>query len=185
MVLSCLVHWSAIKHCKSVNLTVIAFMHTCARFFVEIVPELYFSRLKIVKRKEISVEKRAQIIILPETGKNYREIAKILKISLCPAHTAIRRYRETGQNTKAKRSGWPRKTNQRVNNKIYSISKGNRQKSASEIRAGLNQDLDLPISLTTVNGQLKEKGMIGRIAVRKPLLRPVNIHGRITMRTFR
>ena len=45
--------------------------------------ELYFSRMKMVKWKEISVEKRAQIIILQKTGKNYREIAKILKISLC------------------------------------------------------------------------------------------------------
>ena len=50
-------------------------MHNCARFFVEIASELYFSRLKMVKRKEISVEKRAQIIILQKTGKSYREIA--------------------------------------------------------------------------------------------------------------
>ena len=77
----------------------------------------------MVKRKEISVEKRAQIIILQKTGKNYREIAKILKISLCLVHTAIR-YRETGQNTNRKRSGRPRKTNQRIDNKIYAISKG-------------------------------------------------------------
>ena len=75
----------------------------------------------MAKRKEISVEKRAQIIILQKTGKNYREIAKILKISLCSVHTAIRRYRETGQNTNRKRSGRPRKTNQRIDNKIYAI----------------------------------------------------------------
>ena len=103
-------------------------MHNCARFFVEIASELYFSRLKMVKRKEISVEKRAKIINLQKTGKNYREIAKILKISLCSVHTTIRRYRQTGQNTNKKRSGRPRKTNQRIDNKIYAISKGNRQK---------------------------------------------------------
>ena len=65
-------------------------------------------------------------------------------------------------------------TNQRIDNKIYAICKGNQQKSASEIRAEINEDLDSPISLTIVKGRLKEKGMIGRIAVRKPLLRPVN-----------
>ena len=154
-------------------------MHKCARFFVEIASELYFSRLKMVKRKKISVEKRAQIIILQKTGKNYREIDKILKISLCSVHTAIRRYRETGQNTNRKRSGRPRKTNQGIDNRIYAISKGNRQKSASEIRAEINEDLDSPISLTTVKDRLKENGMIGRIAVRKPLLRPVNKHKRL------
>ena len=121
MILSCLVHWSVIKNCKSVNLTVVAFMHNCARFFVEIASELYFSTLKIVKQKEISVEKRAKIIILQKTGKNYREIAKILKISLCSVDTAIRRYQETGQNTNRRRSGRPRKTNQRIDNKIYAI----------------------------------------------------------------
>ena len=150
-------HWTVIKNCKSVNLTVVTFMHNCARFFVEIAPELYFSRLKMVKRKTISVEKRAQIIILQKTGKSYREIAKILKISLCSVHTAIRRYRETGQNTNRKRSGRPRKTYHRIDNKIYAISKGNRQKSASGIRAEINEDLDLPISLTTVKGRLKKK----------------------------
>ena len=155
MVLSCLVQWSVIKHCKSVNLTVVACMHNCARFFVEIASELYFSIL------------------------NYRETAKILKISLCSVYTAIRIYLETGQNTNWKQSGRPRKTNQRFDNKIYTISKGNRQKSASEIRAEINEDLDSPISLKTVNGRLKEKGMIGRIAVRNPLLRPVNKQKRL------
>ena len=76
-------------------------MHNCARFFVVIASELYFSRLKMVKQKEISVEKRPQIIILQKTGK----IAKILKISLGSVYTFMRRYRETGQNTNRKRSG--------------------------------------------------------------------------------
>ena len=133
MILSCLLHWSVIKSCKSVNLTVVAFIHNCARFFVEIASELYYFRLKMVKQKKISVEKRTQIIILQKTGKNYWEIAKILNISLCSVHTAIRRYRETGQNTNRKRSGRPRKTNERIDKKIYAICKGNRQKSALEI----------------------------------------------------
>ena len=89
----------------------------------------------MVKRKKISVEKWAQIIILQKKGKNYREIAKLLKIYLCSVHTAIRRYWETGQNTNRKRSGRLIKANQRIDNKIYAISEGNRQKSASEIFA--------------------------------------------------
>ena len=66
-----------------------------------------------------------------------------------------------------------------IDNKLCAISKGNRQKSASEIRAEINEDLDSPISLTTVKGRLKEKCMIGRIAVRKPLLLPVNEQKRL------
>ena len=44
-------------------------MQNCARFFVEIASELYSSRLKMVEREEISVEKWAQIIISQKTGK--------------------------------------------------------------------------------------------------------------------
>lgn len=128
----------------------------------------------MARRKQISVEKRAQIIILQKTGKNYREIAKILKISVGSVHKAIKRYRETGKNTNRKGSGRPRKTNQRTDNKIYAISKADRFKSASQIRAEINNDLDSPISRQTVARRLLDKGMIGRVAVRKPLLRPVN-----------
>ena len=96
-------------------------MHNYPRFFVGMASELCFFRLKMVRLKEISVEKRAQIIILEKTAKNYREIAKILKISLCSVHTAVTRYRETGQNTNSKRSGRPLKTNQRIDNKIYKV----------------------------------------------------------------
>ena len=154
-------------------------MHNCARFFVKIASELYFSRLKMVKRKQISFEKRTQSIILQKTGKNYREIAKILKISLYSVHTAIRRYRETGQNTKSKRSGRPRKTNKKIGNKIYAISKG--------IDRNLHQKFVLKSMKTWIyqyrsrqsKAALKKKGMIGRIAVRKPLLRPVNKQKRL------
>lgn len=133
----------------------------------------------MVRQKEISPEKRAQIIILQKNGKKYREIADILKISVGSVHTAINRYRETGENTDRKRSGRPKKTNQRIDNKIYAISKADRFKSASQIRAEINKDLDSPISRQTVSRRLVNKGMIGRIAVRKPLLRPVNKQKRL------
>lgn len=124
--------------------------------------------------KQISLEKRAQIVILQKTGKKYREIAKILKVSLNAISKTVQRYRETGVNTDRKRSGRPRKTVQRVDNKMYAISKADRFKSASKIRSEINENLDSPISLDTVKRRLREKGMIGRIAVKKPLLRPAN-----------
>lgn len=111
---------------------------------------------------------------MQKTGKTYREIANILKISVKSVHTAVKRFRETGQNINRKRSGRPRKTNQRIDNKIYAISKADRFKSASTIRAEINEDLDSKISRQTVSRRLIEKGMIGRVAVKKPLLRSAN-----------
>ena len=60
-------------------------MHNYARFFVEIASELYFSRLQMVKRKEISVEKRAQNIILQKNrqklSRNSQNIENIFVFS--------------------------------------------------------------------------------------------------------
>lgn len=133
----------------------------------------------MAKKGEISIEKRAQIIILQKTGKSYREIAKLLKVSKSSVHDAIKRYRETGKNTNRERPGRPRKTSQRTDNKMYAISKADRFKTATQIRAEINEDLDPPISRTTVSRRLNEKGMIGRVAVRKPLLRPINKEKRL------
>ena len=57
-----------------------------------------------------------------ECVKKKCDVNNILKISLCSVHTAIRRYQETDKNTNRKRSGRPRKTNQRIDNKIYAIA---------------------------------------------------------------
>ena len=120
----------------------------------------------MVKRKELSVEKRAQIIISRQQGNSYRDIAEILKASLGAVQKAIARNRETGVNTDRKRSGRPRKTTQRVDNKIYAISKADRLKSAPNIRTEINEVLDSPLSLIAVKRRLREKGMLGRIAVK-------------------
>lgn len=133
----------------------------------------------MARKKEISVEKRSQIVILQKTGKPYREIAKILKVSYGAVVNAINRFRETGKNIDRKRSGRPRLTTQRIDNKIYAISKADRFKTARTIRAEVNQELDRPLSFRTVARRLQDKGMIGRIAVRKPLLRPVNEQKRL------
>lgn len=133
----------------------------------------------MAKKKEISTETRAQINILRKIGKTYREIAQMLKISKGAVQAAVERFRETGQNTNKIRSGRKRKTTQRIDNKIYAISKADRFKSATKIRAEINEDLDKPVSLTTVKRRLREKGMIGRIAARKPYLRPQNKEKRL------
>ena len=174
MLLSSLAHWSVIK---TVSVLIWQSLRLCIivpAFSLKYPQNCIFPDWKWSSKKKYLSKNGPKSLFCKKTGKNYREIAKILKISLCSVHTSIRRYRETGQNTNRKRSDRPRKKNKRIDNKMYAISRGTRQKSASEIRAETNEHLDSPISLTIVKGRLKEKGMIGRIAVRKPLLRPVN-----------
>lgn len=167
-------HRSMRFHSRSRNI-----QHCLKVFKQEEKKQIFFSIYRIiywkmVNGKEISVKKRTHIIILQKSGKNYREIADILNISVGSVHTAIKRYHETGQNTDRKRSGRPRKTNEKIDNNIYAIKKTNRFKSASQIRAEINKDLGSPISRQTVSRRLVDKGMFGHIAVRKPLLWPAN-----------
>lgn len=130
-------------------------------------------------KKEIPVEKRAQIVILHKTGKSYSQIARILKVSKSAISKTLKRKRETGTNTNRKRPGCPRKTTKRIDDKILTISSANRQKSAAEILAEVNANTPAPISLNTVKRRLLEKGMYGRVAVKKPLLRPNNFQKRL------
>ena len=133
----------------------------------------------MVKNKELSTEKRSNVVILHKIGKTYNEIAKILKISKGTVSKTLKRNRETGSNVNKKRSGRPRKTSKRDDDKILTISSANRFETAPNIRAKINERLPSPISVSTVQRRLREKGMFGRIAVKKPLLRPPNIKKRL------
>lgn len=123
---------------------------------------------------EISIEKRAQIVILRQTNLSYRKIAGMIGVSIKGVHTVLKRYAETQSNADRKRSGRPRKTTRRDDTFIQTTSKRDRFKTAPDIRAEANAFLPQPISITTVRRRLKEAGLNGRVAKRKPLLRAVN-----------
>lgn len=133
----------------------------------------------MARKGQIPIEKRAQINILSETGKSCSVIAEILKVSKSSVSRTLKRQRETGSNKNKKGSGRPRKTSKRDDNRMLQISKANRFKSASDIRAEINQSLDAPVSLTTVKRRLREGGLFGRIAVKKPLLSSANKRKRL------
>lgn len=73
----------------------------------------------------------------------------------------------------------PRKTSKRDDNKILDLSLADKFRSATRIRPKFNEKLVAPISLTTVERRLREGDLFGRIAVRKPLLRPGNKRKRL------
>lgn len=134
---------------------------------------------KMAKKKEISIEKRAQVIILKKAGKTQREIAALVGISQKGVFSTLKRYTETGSNVDKNRSGRPRKTNKHDDRRIGAISENDRFKTAPDITAEINRTLPNPISVTTVKDRLKNKGLVGRVAAKKPLLRAVNKQKRL------
>lgn len=161
------------------QITLVAKVINQTSIMVEILIANRFLIITMAKNKEINLEKRAQIVILKETGKSYAEIARILKVCRSGVQKTCQMYRNTSSNTNQKGRGRKRKTTKRDDNRITTISKTDRFKTASDIRAEINQGLAAPISLTTVKRRLRGKGLIGRVAAKKPLLRPQNKRKRL------
>lgn len=126
------------------------------------------------KVRQISGETRAVIIALHNESKSERAIATQLKLSKTCVHNTITRYKETGSNQDRSRSGRPRATTSSEDKFIVVTSKRNRRLTAPEIRAEVNKSRSTPVSLTTVKRRLRDAKLFGRVAVRKPLLRPQN-----------
>lgn len=129
---------------------------------------------KMAKKKQISIEKRAQIEILHKKGMSERQIAKELKVSRNGVHYSLVRKKKTGDNLDRKRSGRRKVTTAAEDKHLRVTSRRNRKLTASDLRADLNSTRSTSVSLTTVKRRLRSFGLFGRVAIRKPLLRPVN-----------
>ncbi|KAG7196845.1 hypothetical protein KM043_014008 [Ampulex compressa] len=122
-----------------------------------------------VRLGELTVEIRSKIVALSKKGYSVREIARRTGISKSSVGYTLQKFTTTGSYATAKRSGRPRKTTTADDRFIRTISKRDRQKTAPEIAAELNQHRDLPISVTTVKRRLYEVGLRGYTTVKKPL----------------
>lgn len=130
--------------------------------------------LKMARKSQISIEKRSQINILRKVGKSIGEIAQIFGLSKNGVATTLKRHAETQSNVNRKRSGRPKKTSKSDDRHILMIFQENRFKTALEIRSEINKGLHNPFSTFKV-----QRRFFGRVAVKKPLLRPVNRQKRL------
>ena len=126
------------------------------------------------KVKELLVEERSRIVVLSEEGYSIREIAKKTGISKSSVGYTLKKFKSTGSYSSQKRSGRPRKTTVGEDRFLQTLSKRNRRKTGPELAAEINRSRDTPISVTTVKRRLRQVGLRGCIAVRKPLLRKQN-----------
>lgn len=126
------------------------------------------------RNKEKSEAERFGIITLHKEGHTVRAIAEKLKISKSTVHDTIRRFKESSTLKTRKRSGRPKLTSKQEDQTIKLISKRDRRLTAPEICAEFNRSHSTQISVTTTKRRLATAGLHGRVAVRKPLLRPQN-----------
>ena len=128
----------------------------------------------MARKNQIKLETRSAILTLVLSGLSYREVARRLKVSYNGVFTTVKRYGETCNLADRKRNGRPRCTKTSDDRLIVLMSKMNRKLTAPEIRAKLTSSANVTVSSSTVKRRLREKGLNGRIAVRKPLLTEKN-----------
>jgi transposase len=103
-----------------------------------------------------------------------REIAKKLKISYNAVYYSLHRTVQIGSNQNIKRSGRPQCTTEQGDKYIRVSSLRNRRLASPQLAASLNSTRKTPISTSTVKRRLRDAGLLGRVAKRKPYLRLAN-----------
>ena len=103
-----------------------------------------------------------------------RKIARTLQLSVTTVAKTVKRFEQTGTLEDRKRSGRPRVTSKSDNKFIRVTSLRNRRLTAPEIQAQLNATRSTDVSTSTVQRRLRDAGLKGRIAAKKPLLRVIN-----------
>ena len=83
----------------------------------------------------------------------------------------IKRYLETGGNSNRKRSGRPKATTQSEDKFLRVNSLRDRRLTGQQLQVQLNTGRSKEVSVSTVKRRLRDAGLTGRVAVRKPLLR--------------
>ena len=130
----------------------------------------------MARTTQLSKEKQQSIITLRQEGQSSRKISRTLNVSSAVAKT-IKRYDETGSHEDRPRTGRPRVTSAAEDKFIRVTSLRNRQLTAPQIRAHINalqSSSSRHISTSTVRRRLRESGLHGGIAAKKPLLRKNN-----------
>ena len=125
-------------------------------------------RIKMARNKDLSSETRQSILVLRNEGYSMREIAKKLKISYNAVYYSLHRTAQTGSNENRKRSGRPRCTTEQEDKYIRVSSLRNRCLTSPQLAASLNSTRKTPVSTSTVKRRLRDAGLLGRVAKKKP-----------------
>ena len=103
-----------------------------------------------------------------------REIANELMISYNAVYYSLHRTAQTGSNQNRKRSGRPRCSTEQEDKYIRVSSMSNRQFTSPQLANSLNSTRKTPATTSTVKRRLRDAGLLGRVAKKKPCLRLSN-----------
>ena len=124
---------------------------------------------------QMTPQQKAIIIRMKDNGQSNREAAKHIGCNQSIVSKVYKRWKEERSVEVQKRSGRPRKSNEKMDRVIWRMSKKDRFKSANLIRPCLLKHYGLSLSSRTVRRRLNEGGLFGRSAQKKPF---ISLHNR-------
>ena len=125
------------------------------------------------------MEDRGKILAFRSEGKSIREIAKKIGCSPTTVLNTIKRFEETGSLRDRNRIGRPSNLNDSDIRYLSLCSKRNRMKTVPVLTYEFNLTRKKRVSYSCVRRGLKKSSLVGRVAAKKPLLRPANIKKRL------
>ena len=128
----------------------------------------------MARKRELSSQTQQSILVLRNEGHCMQKIAKKLKISNNGVYYSLQRTAQTGSNQNRKRSGRPRCTTKQEDKYIRVSSLRNERLTGPQLPASVNGTRKTPISTSTVKRRLRDAGLLGRVAKKKPYLRLAN-----------
>jgi transposase len=135
-----------------------------------------------VKKSELSIEERGKIIALYQDSVQKNSMRKIAALTGYPLSTVfdtIDRFRKTKSLKNLPRSGRPSAITESDRRYLKLCALRNRQKTLAILTEDFNVGRKIPVSKSVINRSLHSWGMIGRVAVRKPLLSARNVKKRL------
>jgi transposase len=122
----------------------------------------------------LCVEQKKLILQLSSEGLKARKIAELLMIHHSSVYRFLKRFKVSGSLERASTSGRPKKTDDRVDRRLFRLVKENRRKSIKEICALFKEENHVEISTRTVARRLKAVGFKKRVVKKKIVISDVN-----------
>ena len=124
----------------------------------------------MAKRKNLSTEERARVVVLVQEGYSMNEVARRMKISRCCVQAIVKKQKETGTVVDRHRSGRPKVSTEREDRELVRLSLRDRKTTVPELRCRWVEASGVSVSNQTVSRRLRDKGLRGCVAAKKPKL---------------
>lgn len=122
------------------------------------------------EQRYVSEVNASRAIVYAELGLSQRNIADRLGVNQSTVSRVLRRFRETGNNTRRRGQGRPRCTQERDDRFVRLAVSRDRFQTSNQLRDELRRARNVAVSSRTVRRRLKEGNMAARRPARGPLL---------------